>query len=68
MPSALFIGLTILNLGQTVPALNLIGMFIAGLFLSRVFPQCIFSASRYVGPAKTRSRTRGGNCVIRGIY
>lgn len=46
--AALFIGFTMLNLGRAVLALNLAGVFIAGVSLSMLFPYCIFSASKYV--------------------
>ena len=64
---ALFIGFTILNLGQAVLLLDFIGVFIAGLSLGMVFPQCIFSSSRCVDPSNSSTATSIIGCVAPGI-
>jgi MFS family permease len=64
---AMFIGLTLLNLGQSVLILNFVGVFIAGLSLSMVFPQCVFSASRYVDPSNSSTATSIITCVAPGV-
>jgi MFS family permease len=64
---ALFIGFMVLSLGQSVLILNFIGVFIAGLSLSMVFPQCVFSASRYVDPSNSSTATSIIACVAPGV-
>ncbi len=64
---ALFVGFTILNLGQSVLLLNFIGIFIAGLSLSMVFPQCIFSASRHVDASNSSTATSVIACIAPGV-
>ncbi len=64
---ALFAGFTILNLGQSVLLLDFVGVFIAGLSLGMVFPQCIFSASRYVDPSNSSTATSIIGCVAPGV-
>ena len=64
---ALFAGFTILNLGQSVLAFDFIGVFIAGLSLGMVFPQCIFSSSRYVDASNSSTATSIIGCVAPGI-
>lgn len=65
--AALFVGFTILNLGQSILIFDFIGVFIAGLSLSMVFPQCIFSASRYVDPSNSSTATSIIACVAPGV-
>lgn len=64
---ALFVGFSILNLGQSILILDFIGVFIAGLSLSMVFPQCVFSASRYVDPSNSSTATSIIACIAPGV-
>ena len=63
----LFIGFTLLNLGQSVLALNLVAVFLAGMSLSMLFPHCIFSASRYVNETSSATAASFVQAVAPGI-
>lgn len=62
-----FVGLTILNVGQASLTLNFLGVFIVGLSLSLVFPQCIFAASQYVDSTNSSAATSLVQAIAPGI-
>jgi MFS family permease len=65
--AVLFVGFTILNLGQSLLILDLAGVFFAGASLSMVFPYCIFSTSKYVDETNSATGTSLVQAMAPGI-
>lgn len=63
----LFVGFTILNVGQSLLALDLIGVFVVGAALSILFPYCIFSTSKYVDKSNSGTGTSLVQAIAPGI-
>ena len=65
--AVLFIGFTLLNIGHSSLALNLIAVFFAGLSLSILFPYCIFASSRYADESTSATAASMVQAMAPGI-
>lgn len=62
-----FLGYTIINLGQQYLAVNFIGIFIVGTAISVIIPQTLFSISNRVNPANSAAATAIVNTIAPGL-
>ncbi|SHI20058.1 Predicted arabinose efflux permease, MFS family [Sporobacter termitidis DSM 10068] len=63
---AIFVGLTVLNLGHASLTAVFVGMFIVGSSLSMMVPQCMFAVSRCVDPSNSSAATTIVSCIAPG--
>lgn len=62
-----FIGFTIVNIGQKLLIVDFLGIFIAGASISILIPQCLFSTSNRVNASNSAASTAIVNCILPGI-
>jgi MFS family permease len=62
-----FIGFTIINLGQMSLIAVFAGVFITGMSISIIIPQCLFSTSNRVDASNSAAATSIVNCVLPGF-
>ncbi|SHI20054.1 Major Facilitator Superfamily protein [Sporobacter termitidis DSM 10068] len=62
-----FVGYTIINLGQRYLALDFIGIFITGTAISIIVPQTLFSTSSRVNAANSAAATAIVNTIFPGL-
>jgi MFS family permease len=62
-----FIGFTVINLGQMSLLAVFIGVFITGMSISIIIPQCLFSTSNRVDASNSAAATSIVNCILPGI-
>ena len=63
---AIFLGLTILNIGQTSLAAAFVGVFIVGSSMSMIIPQSLLSVSKCVDPTNSSATTTLVSCFAPG--
>jgi MFS family permease len=63
---SIFIGYTILNIGHSSLLLVYIGVFVTGMSLSLIIPQCLFSVSNIVDPTNSSTATSIVSCLAPG--
>jgi MFS family permease len=62
-----FVGYTIINLGQSTLAANLVGIFVTGTAISVIIPQTLFSISNRVNTGNSAAATAIVNTISPGI-
>lgn len=63
----LFVGFTVLNLGHRSLALMIAGVFVVGMSMSFITPQCLLSVSNIVDPSNSSDATSVMLCLAPGI-
>lgn len=63
----IFIGLTLLSLGQRLLVVDLVGVFIVGTAISIIVPQTLFSISKQVDSSNSATALTIVNCVLPGL-
>ncbi len=61
-----FIGFTIINIGQKSLLADFVGIFIVGSTISIIVPQCLFSTSNRVNASNSAAATAIVNCILPG--
>jgi MFS family permease len=62
-----FVGYTVINLGQSTLAANLVGIFITGTAISVIIPQSLFSISNRVNTGNSAAATAIVNTISPGV-
>jgi len=63
----IFIGLTLLNIGQRFLLANMVGVFITGTSISIFVPQVLFATSNQVDASNSAKAVTIVNCVLPGL-